>query len=93
MVTSNTKECFRECIGKRVRGVLFDAMPVGRSDLARGTKTLIFDDGTGLTIGSNGSFWIDSVEEVSRAIRARQRELEDTKAEISEVLAAAGETE
>jgi hypothetical protein len=91
MVASNTKDCFRECIGKRVKGVLFDAMPIGRLDLARGTKSLIFDDGTALTIGGNGSFWIDGVEEVNRAILIRRKELEDTKAEISEVLIAAGE--
>lgn len=91
MAASNTKDCFRECIGKRVKGVLFDAMPVGRADLARGTKSLIFDDGTALTIGSNGSFWVEGVEEVRRAIQVQRAALEATKAAISEVLVAAGE--
>ena len=29
MAASNTKECFRECVGKKVVGVLFDVMPLG----------------------------------------------------------------
>ena len=90
MVASNTKDCFRECIGKRVKGVLFDALPAGRNDLAAGTKTLIFDDGSGLTIASNGSFWLEAQEEIQRAVSCRLAELEKTKDEIAEVLAAAG---
>lgn len=90
MTTSNTKDCFREFLGKTVKGVLFNALPWNRTDLAKGTKTLIFDDGRGLTIASNGSFWVDDAEEVRRAINERTIELRKTQEEISEVLSAAG---
>jgi hypothetical protein len=53
--TSNTFECFRDVIGLKVVGVLKDAMPPSRRDLAAGTKTLVFEDGTGLTFAPNGS--------------------------------------
>ena len=89
MVASNTKDCFRECIGKRVRGVLFDALPAGRCDLSVGTKTLIFEDGSGLTISSKGTFWLENPEEIQRAVGSRRVELERTEREIAEVLAAA----
>ena len=68
MAASNTKECFRECVGKKVVGVLFDVMPLGRSDLSIGTKTLLFDDGSGLTISSKGTFWSQRPKEVKLAI-------------------------
>jgi hypothetical protein len=89
MVASNTKDCFRECVGKRVKGVLFDALPVDRGCLAAGTKTLIFEDGSGLTITSDGSFWLEDRKEIQRAVDYRRMELEKTKAEIAEVIAAA----
>jgi|WetSurSiteA1Bulk_404760.scaffolds.fasta_scaffold141295_1 hypothetical protein len=75
----------------RVKGVLFDALPVGRQDLAMGTETLIFDDGTGLTFASNGSYWRESAEHVVRAIDQRKRALREAHSEIAEVLALAGE--
>jgi hypothetical protein len=90
MTASNTRDCFCACVGKRVKGVLFDAIPVGREDLSSGTKTLIFEDGSGLTIASNGSFWLDSVEQIQRAILRKLKELEVMDDEIKEVLEAAG---
>lgn len=90
MAASNTKDCFKEVIGKSVIGVLFDALPVGRHDLAQGTKTLVFDDGTGLTISSNGSFWRENAEDVKRAIDIKGQELAATKDCIEAVLALAG---
>ena len=80
MVASNTRDCFRACVGKRVIGVLFEALPAGRRNLAIGTKTLIFEDGTGLTIAGNGSFWIENSEDIKRAIEYHKTELEATKA-------------
>lgn len=91
MVASNTKDCFRYCIGKQVTGVLFDALPLGRCDLSSGTKTMIFEDGTGLTIANNGSFWIESADEIQRAVRSRKEELETTQRELADVLAVAGQ--
>lgn len=89
MAASNSKDCFHECIGKRVRGVLFDAFPRGQLDL-RGTKALIFDDGTALVISATGTFWIEGAPETKSAIQAKWIELERTKREIEEVLIIAG---
>jgi hypothetical protein len=90
MVASNTKECFRECIGKRVIGVLFDAMPPGRTDIASGTKTLLFDDGSGLTISSKGTFWVERPVEVKRAIGEAHSKLCRNQRDLKDVLDAAG---
>lgn len=90
MVASNTKDCFRHCVGKRVTGVLFDALPVNCRDLSVGNKTLIFEDGTALTISSNGSFWVELPSDVRQAIEVRQGELEAVQTEIMDVLIAAG---
>jgi hypothetical protein len=88
--TANTDECFSICIGRRVIGVLFDALPVNRRDIAAGTKTLVFEDGYGLTISSAGSFWTEDKDEIARAIRYKREELSKTSAEIEGVLALAG---
>lgn len=90
MAASNTKDCFRECIGKKVIGVLFDALPRNRKDLSAGTKTLVFDDKTGLTITSEGAFWLETKEEIEFAVHERRRELESCKREIEDVLQVAG---
>lgn len=91
MAASNTKDCFRECVGKKIKGVLFDALPNGsRRDLSDGTKTLVFNDGTGLTISASGTFWRENAEEVSRAIQRKRTELEDNGRDIKDVLTAAG---
>jgi hypothetical protein len=89
-VAANTFECFREFIGHKVVGVLRDALPVGNQGIASGTKTLVFDDGRGLTIASNGSWWIDRADDVARAIRSRQQALEATADELKDVLELAG---
>lgn len=90
MVASNTNDCFREFIGQKVKGVLFGALPRSRPDLAASTKTLVFEDGRGLTIAGNGSFWIDSKEDVGRAIGREHDRLKQTKKEIAGILALAG---
>lgn len=87
---SNTRDCFREAIGHTIVGVLFNALPINRRDLASGNKTLVFDDGTGLTISDNGSFWRESKSDIDRAIRLRERELRQSQQEIEEVLTLAG---
>lgn len=87
---ANTRACFSEFVGQRVIGVLFDALPQSRKDIAGGTKTLIFEDGRGLTIAANGSYWIDSADDVGRAVRATARELDVTAAQLRDALALAG---
>ena len=81
MVVSDTRDCFRACIGKRVTGVLFGLLPAMRSDLARGNKTLVFEDGSGLTISNNGFFWMDNPEEIERAVGHREAALRAIEAE------------
>lgn len=88
--TSNTRECFSDCIGLRVIGVLFDALPLGRGDLSPGNKTLVFSDGTGLTVGSNGSYWREPAETITRAVSEQADRLTATKREIADVIALAG---
>lgn len=90
MTTANTRECFSEFVGQKVVGVLFDALPLSRADLRAGTKTLIFEDGRGLHIHSNGSFGIVTKEDVDSAIRATQRRIEATQRDLAGVLDLAG---
>lgn len=89
-MTSNTPDCFRDCVGRQVTGVLFDTFPLGRYDLSGGTKTLIFDDGYGLTISSNGSYWIENPEDVQRGLARKQRELMQIDADLIEAVRYAG---
>lgn len=91
--TSNTRDCFSCCIGRRVVGVLFDALPLSRRDLASGNKTLIFEDGYGLTISSSGSYWTETKDEIAQAIRRKRDELDQRSTEIEQVLALAGALE
>lgn len=89
-MTANTRDCIRGFIGQKVVGVLFDTLPLNRKDLARGTKTLIFEDGRGLTFSDNGSYWPESAEEVKRAVEQTRRHLETTQRELEGVLTLAG---
>lgn len=90
MAASNTKGCFRESVGKRIVGVLFNALPFGRHDLAQGCKTLVFEDGTGLTFADNGSFWQETKNDIQRAVDVQREELNCAKADIEDVLRVAG---
>jgi hypothetical protein len=90
MAASNTKDCFRECVGKRIKGVVFNSSPINSRELSKGTKTLIFDDNTGLTITANGSFWNESVVDVESIIKNKKDELKKLETEICEVLSIAG---
>lgn len=87
---SNTTECIESLIGHSVIGVLIGALPVGRADLARGTRTLVLDDGTGFTFTSNGSFWRETAEDIRRAVAVVERDLAATKRTLEGVRALAG---
>lgn len=89
-IASNTRDCFSTFIGCKVVGVLFDALPLTDRSLAAGNKTLVFDDGHGLTISSNGSYWTESPETIKRAIDQKKKELARTQDELSGVLQLAG---
>lgn len=88
--TANTEECFRLCVGRKVIGVLFSALPLSRRDLASGNKTLIFEDGYGLTISSSGSYWTETKDDIQQAVERKRAELGRTEREIREVLALGG---
>lgn len=92
MPASNTKDCFREFIGQRVKGCLFDALPPGKQELANGTKTLVFEDGRGLTIAANGSYWIDSAEVITRALGPARDRLQAAQRDMQDLIELAGAT-
>ena len=91
MSVANTKDCVRDLIGKKIVGVLFDALPVSHRDLQTGTKTLVFDDGTGFTFNSRGAFWRETKKDITRAVGLREQELRLIEADIKDVLTVAGE--
>jgi hypothetical protein len=90
MATANTHACFEEFIGQKVIGCLFGAMPWNRSDMGDGCKTLVFEDGRGLTISSTGSYWVESASEVKAAVVREACRLKETKRQIKGVLDLAG---
>lgn len=93
MSTANTHDCIRDFIGKTVVGVLFDALPVNRRDLASGNKTLVFDDTTGFTFSSEGTFWSETAKDIARAVQKKHDELHLVEQEIRDVLIVAGITD
>ncbi len=90
MSAANTKDCVRDLIGKKVVGVLFNALPI-HPHLQTGTKTLIFDDGTGFTFNSRGAFWKETAKDITRAVGSKEQELRLIEADIKDVLTVAGE--
>jgi hypothetical protein len=80
MTASNSRECLESFIGARLTGVLLDAY----ADASY--KTLIFDDGRGLTFSGEGAFWAESKEGISRAIARRKAELKKTQIELEKML-------
>ncbi len=91
MSAANTSDCIRDLMGKTIVGVLFN--PVNRRDLATGNKTLVFDDGTGFTFSSSGTFWSETAKDIARAVNEKQGELRLVEQEIRDVLVVAGITE
>lgn len=91
MTVSNTVECMRAVVGKKVIGVLVEAFPLGRRDLASGTKTFVFDDGTAFTFSTKGTFWTESKEDVKRAVENLKENVRRLQVEESGLLELAGE--
>lgn len=90
MPPANTRDCFREFVGQRLIGLMFDALPMSRADLRQGNVHLIFEDGRALTLKRNGSYWIDSAGDVKRALLVNKSRLEQLQRETLEVIAASG---
>ena len=90
MAASNTKEAVRELIGRKVVGVLFDALPINKADLQSGNKTLVFEDGSGFTFSSNGSFWRETTNDIGRAVAILEKRLSNNQRELEGILEVAG---
>jgi len=90
MCPSNSRECWESTISKRIVGVLMGALPINDAGIAGRCKSLIFDDGTALTVCNNGSFWTERAEDVKRAIERKHKELAAIDVEMHSTLAAAG---
>lgn len=85
MATSNTKEVFREAVGKRIVGLF-----TTHGEIAGTTTVLVLDDGTGVAVASNGSHWSLAKKEVKRRVYERRRELEALQADLRDVIASEG---
>lgn len=84
MSASNTWDCFRECVGRKIVGVL---RYYRRGDE---TRLLIFDDGTGLSLHYNGSYWRENAAEVRGYVDRRLEEVRRGKEDLEEALRADG---
>lgn len=91
MSASNTKDCVRDQIGKRIVGVLFDALPLSDRRLAAGNKTFVFEDGSGFTFSSSGSFWEERADDIKRAVNRQRERLEANQRDLQDVLDLAGD--
>ena len=93
MSAANTHDCIRDLIGKTIVGVLFNALPVNQQSIATGTKTLVFDDGTGFTLNSRGAFWSETADDITKAVKKKHHDLRLVEQEIRDVLVVFGITE
>lgn len=89
-VASNTEDCLRQLIGRRVVGVLVGQLPLNAKDIADHCTTFVLEDGRGFTFSSNGSHWLENRDDVRRAIDRKCQELERTKATLDDLLRVAG---
>ncbi len=78
---SNTEDCWREFIGQRLKGLVINPE----------SRTLVFEDGRGLTVHHAGSYWITPVLDVTRAIEERRQHLRRIERDLQDVLLLAGE--
>ncbi len=88
---SNSRECLAALRDKRIVGFMENALPIGRADLASGTKTLVFEDGSGFTFSDHGSFWHESADDVARALNRVRAQLEAIGATLESLLTMAGQ--
>lgn len=86
MSASNTWDCFRECVGRKIVGVL------RVQDGERNLKLLIFDDGTGLTLNDNGAYWREASDTVAKFVGREKARLQELHDDLREALEADGLT-
>lgn len=87
MAASNTEECLLELRGRTIVGVLMNAT---HATTSQSTRTLLLDDGTGITWNERGAFWRESANDVKRVLDARIKELEKTQDALSRMPEHAG---
>lgn len=90
MAASNTRECILEIRGRKVVGVIEGLLPRGDKDIASRCISILLDDGTAFTFSSNGSFWLETKEHVSSAIRELESNLEQTRLAQADLVVASG---
>ena len=84
MAASNTKEVFREVIGKKVVGVYWERNDHGEA------AVLVLDDGSGLAFNHNGSHWNVSAEDIALRVQHRRMELARAYADLNDILKVEG---
>ncbi len=90
MPASNTLSCFEEFFGQKFIGILVGELPLNDKSVSSKTKTLVFEDGRGLTISSNGSYWVNNAKDVSLAIQRVRERLERNSGSLRTILELAG---
>lgn len=85
-IPSNTSGCFQTFVGERLIGVVEDLIESHEPDIS--CRTLIFESGRGLTITSNGTYWLESRNTVRAAADARLAFLAEAKAKTESAMGA-----
>ena len=90
----NTPDCFMKLFGKKLTGVVFNALPhgeAGRNDRVKGTKTLLFENGEGITVYNGGFYRWESSYNISVAIKQRVQELRAAEFKIMDEIGLMGD--
>ena len=77
-IAANTAACFTTFLGQRLLGVL--EVPI--HSRASAHKTLVFEDGRGLSLGAN-AFWVDPPSVVREEIAAQLAQVEKTTHDLA----------
>ena len=83
MPASNTFDCFREFIGQKVLGVF--------QNPKSGEKTLVFEDGRGLTFSGQSTYWVTSAGDITLAVFHMRKDLEKLSKDLKDVIKLAGD--
>jgi hypothetical protein len=86
--TAYTSNCFKtltELQGEKIKGV------VTHYDNGHNHWVLIFESGFGLEVGSNGSYWVVTKDDMKSIIHRLTKELKSNVEQLGYVLEMAGE--
>lgn len=87
MAASNTIECMKSCVDKRIVGVIEG---LGDESSGYSNRTFVFEDGTGFTFNSNGAFWTEDADTVRNWLDGKLDELKSIGVTLQEILDLAG---